>query len=267
MRIDLLPSARTEFQDLRRMDSKGVPWECAGSRGIRFGALPHEIELALPRWIASARVDGGVELKPARVWRVGAWMIKRFEPSGFVDRFLRASPAIRSARLAARIAPVRTPRPLFALQDRSIGWSTAWLATEFAEGAHVHEVLRSDAAALDALPSFMATMHGHGVLHGDLNVWNLLWSGGEWVLIDLDGIRGPLHRVRRRAIADEQWVRLAATLRDVEFARPLYERYLERMGERSELSPRWSRIEPRARELAGHYDRLLAERASRPDGG
>jgi tRNA A-37 threonylcarbamoyl transferase component Bud32 len=162
---------------------------------------------------------------------------------------------------------VRTPRPLFALQDRVIGWSAAWLAMEYVDGAHVHEVLRSDEAALAALPSFMATMHRRGVLHGDLNVWNLLWNGNEWVVIDLDGIRGPLHRVRRRAIADQQWERLAGTLRDVEFTRPLYLRYLETMGESSEMSSRWTRIEERARARSAHYDRILAERASRGQTG
>ncbi len=247
------------------MDSRGVPWECGGARGVRFGELPPDIARALPRWIAAARVDDGVELKPGRVWRVGEWTIKRFEPDGFADRWLRASPAVRSARLCARIAPVRTPWPLFALQDRPLGWTSAWLATEYVAGEHLHEALRSSPAAADALPDFMAEMHRHGVLHGDLNVWNLLWSGSEWVLIDLDGIRGPLHRFRRRAIADEQWVRLAGTLRDVEFAKPLFEKYLERMNESAQSTGRWSRIERRARAQASRYDRLLAERATRGD--
>jgi tRNA A-37 threonylcarbamoyl transferase component Bud32 len=245
------------------MDSRGVPWECAGARGVRFAELPPDIARSLPRWIETARVDEGTDLKAGRVWRVGEWTIKRFEPDGFVDRWLRASPALRSARLCARIAPVRTPRPLFALQDRPLGWTSAWLATEYVAGEHLHEALRSSADAVDALPAFMATMHSHDVLHGDLNVWNLLWNGREWVLIDLDGIRGPLHRFRRRAIADEQWARLAGTLRDVEFAKPLFDRYLEAMDESAQSAARWSRIESRARAQATHYDRLLAERATR----
>jgi hypothetical protein len=198
------------------------------------------------------------------VWRLGDAVVKRFDPRRGLARRLRSAPALSCARSCARIAPLRTPRPWLAFVAED---DTSWLVTEFVAGKHLHAAFASDPAAADALPAFMAEMHRHGVIHGDLNVWNLLWDGHAWVLIDLEGLRGPLHRLRARAIGDDQWVRFGAAIRDLPRIAELFGRYLALLGEQHTQSARWPPIERRASELVRHYDRLIRESGERAPAG
>lgn len=245
------------------MSRSARPYSLGLGRGIAFAELPAEIEAALPQWMASATVAGAVELKPSTVWRVGAFAVKRFPAPTAWLRLTRRAPALRCAEACARIAPVATPAPLLALEvSAGPRAGESWLIVDFIEGEHLTRALRGDPRAVSELPAFFATMHEHGVLHGDLNAANLLWDGTRWQLIDLEGLRGPLHRLRMQAIARDQWSRVVGTLRDPEFVRPLHAEYCKLLG-RGDAEREWPRIERRGRRLAQRYDRLLAERAAK----
>ena len=163
---------------------------------------------------------------------------------------------------------MNTPRPLLALVVvPGARKGEGWLAVEFVRGRDLATALRDDPAAATALPEFLALMHERGVLHGDLNVRNVLWSHGHWTLLDLEGVRDPLHRLRSRSIADDWWVRIAGTMRDPERVRALHARFCELVGRPRDAQARWPDVATRALELASEYDRRLAERRARSQNG
>jgi hypothetical protein len=84
--------------------------------------------------------------------------------------------------------------------------------TEFVAGPTLREAFQDDERARKALAPFLALLHRNGVFHGDLHPANMIWSGSEWVLIDLDALRHPLRRMFRRRLILEQWAQLAFRL-------------------------------------------------------
>lgn len=239
---------------------KPQPFECEGARGLRYGAVEPELERALALLI-SGKTGAEVEtLKPERVWAWREWVIKRSEPESVYERWLRKSAALRAAEAAFAIAPVETPQPLVALDvRRGRRLECSWLVTRRVRGERVDLALASDPRAAAAFPQFMRVMHENGVIHGDFNVFNALWDGERWYLLDLDGLRHRLHRGRSERIAEMQWARVAGTLRDPALVRPLFERYAQMRG-RADADSAWRRIEPLALQLGRHYDTLLERR-------
>ena len=240
--------------------SQPQPYECRGARGLRYGPIEPELERVLAALIAGESCAEAETLKPERVWACGEWVVKRSEPEGLYERWLRKSAALRAAEAALSLAPVATPQPLAALDvRRGRRLECSWLVSQRVRGEHVDLALLRDPRAADAFPAFMATMHDHGVIHGDLNVFNALWDGERWLLLDLDGLRHGLHRGRSDRIAALQWARDGGTLRDPERVRPLFERYARLRG-LADPAAMWRRIEADSLRLGRHYDAVLAHR-------
>ena len=237
------------------------PYECAGARGFRYGDVPEAIESSLPHWIDAERVEGGVELKPGRVWRVGEHVIKLSKPDGAIDTWLRASSAVRAADMHARVAPVRTPSPSLAL-ERRVGrrLTASWLVAEFIAGEHLQRAWKDDPAARATLPSFMALMHSHRVLHGDLNPRNLIWTGKQWVLIDLEGVRRGLQVLRARRMFENQWARIVAAVRDEDAVQPAFVEYSHVTTASRDPTAAWQRVVRRSRIIVAGYDEKLRAR-------
>jgi hypothetical protein len=233
--------------------------------GFRFDELPEEIEQGLSSWVAQGRVVQGEELKPGKVWRVGEWAVKYFEPRRSAWEFWRADPALRCAEAAFEIAPIKTPRPLLAVCERSRarGRAGSWLAVRFVAGQHFTSAMRSDPASRAALPAFLACMHRHRILHGDLAGRNLLWDGHDWWVIDLEGLRGPLHRLRARSIFVTQWARLNATLGDRGALDPLIGEYVNLMEGEFETSAFLRNVERQTEVWNEHYRRMRTQMAER----
>ena len=190
-----------------------IRYRLGPARGFRYGEIPAEIEEALPRWLATSRVEEGTAIKPGRVYRRGPWIVKFTGRSRALKDMLRRASSIRSADLHARLAPVRTPAPLVALeQRRGPLLEGSLLVSEFVDGPTLREAFLADERARDALAPFLALLHRSGVFHGDLHPANTIWNGSEWVLIDLDALRHPLRRMFRRHLILEQWAQLAFRL-------------------------------------------------------
>jgi Ser/Thr protein kinase RdoA (MazF antagonist) len=180
------------------------------------------------------------------VWRVGPWLVKRSGRGGLKDLF-RRGPALRAAERARALDAIPTPQPLVALERRrGRALESGLVVSEWIAGRHLHE-LWDDARALAAFPPFLARMHAAGVLHGDFHPRNALWDGERWVLLDLEGVRGPLHRLFARRLVRRQWARL---LHNLEHARPdcrpdvraLFERYLEEVGRAGDRERAWAAV-------------------------
>lgn len=237
----------------------GEPFALGRARGVKFGALPPEIASALPRWIETQRVEGGVELRAGRVWRSGAWVVK----FGGAERLLRASSALRAARAAQDLRGVPTPKPLVALEWRAgarvVG---SVLVTEFVHGRALFDVWSTDERAVDAFAVFLHTLHTAGVYHGDFHPENALWDGVRWVLIDLESLKRRAPWRSWSSIAETQWARV---LRAVDFdprTEQLFARYdtlAEPAHDADARRAAWSRIESAARALPPIPAAKLAE--------
>lgn len=199
-----------------------VPYRVGPARGFRYGELPTDVENALPRWLATSRVDGGTAIKPGSVYRSGEWLVKFTGRSRAPKDLVRPASSIRSADLHERLLPVRTPAPLVALEVRRGPFlESSLLVAEFVHGSSMHDAFLHDERARDALGPFLALLHRRGVFHGDLHPANTIWNGAEWVLIDLASLRHPLRRMFRRHLILEQWAQLAFRLGptpDLEFS-------------------------------------------------
>ncbi len=222
-------------QDARARALVREPLESAGARGFRYGPVERDLVERALRWLERGSVAEGEEIRPGRLFRWRGLAVKLFGPAEsrrFKDWLLH-SPAIRSADLHAAILPVPSPRPLLALDRRAGGRRQASiLIYEWVAGDSLDQVFGRDAAPMAALPVFVASMHAQRVFHGDFHVQNLLWSGREWLLLDLQGLRHPLRTLVPRRLAVEHWAKIGfglehwrgATSADLQ---PLFERYLE----------------------------------------
>lgn len=203
------------------------PYRCGRARGFRYMEIPREVEKALPGWLSTRRVDGGIEIKPQRVYRSGAWLVKLTGPSRAAKDVLRRSSAIRIADLHARLLPVRTPKPLVAIELRRGPFlDGSLLVTEFVEGPSLGIAFGRDERATNAWAPFLALLHRRGVFHGDLHPENTIWNGEDWVLIDVASLRHRLRRFRRDHLVLEQWGQLAFRLGASEALETSFRSYL-----------------------------------------
>lgn len=238
------------------MEIAREPFELGSARGFRYGELPAGILRSLPGWLERGAVGPGEGevLKAGTVWRVGSYAVKVYPRRGGLEGWFRQSPALRAAELA-RVLPVRTPRPWLALEQatgprRGTGLSVS----ELVEGRYLHILWDDEPAAREAFAGFMLGMHTHGVFHGDLNVWNVLWNGSEWVLLDLESVRRGLQAVLPRRLIEAQWARVIAALRGRPGSRELFESYLAAAGRDDHRGELWRRIETRARQTVARWD-------------
>lgn len=235
-----------------------TPLRLGAAHGFHWGPLVPEVEASLGAWLAGEFGDAEV-LKPGRVWRVGDLCVKRYAPPKALGRLRRAA-ALRAGFLHEELLPLRTPRTIAALEG---GDRTGLLVTEFIEGRFLMRLWDDDPAGRAAFPAFMARMHELGVFHGDLNIRNMLWSGDEWVLIDLDGIvQGPRTLARRRLIA-AQWSRILGTLREREGSRELFDAYVALAAPSWDAEEFWEEVSARGRRFVIGWDEQRALRAER----
>jgi len=206
-----------------------------GARGFRYAELDRDLVQRAVRWLDTGSVAEGEEIRPGRVFRWRDLAVKLFGPASQSRRFkdlLPRSPAVRSADLSAAILPIASPRPLLALDRRAGGVRRgSVLVYEWVAGAFLEEVWERDPSGVAALPGFLAAMHGRRVFHGDFHLHNLLWSGREWVLLDLVGLRHPLRNLVPRRLSVEQWAKLGFQLEHwrgvrAEDLRPHFDAYL-----------------------------------------
>ena len=89
----------------------------------------------------------------------------------------------------------------------------------------------------------MAALYRHGVLHGDLHPRNLIWDGRDWVLLDLDAIRHPLHRLFARRRIEEKWGRVLFSLDGDSSVRDGFAAFLREAKLPWDPGRAWSRVQ------------------------
>jgi len=227
-----------------------APLELEGARGRVYRPLDAELEARLPGWVARGAFEGTETIKPGRVFRLGEHLVKRFPREPAPKRWLRPSPAERNARAHLGLG-VRTPRPELTLRgNRASGLAGgSLLVGEFVRGSHLPELWDAEPDAVAAFAGFMATAHRAGVFHGDFHLWNVIWNGAEWVLLDLEGLRHPLRRLDRRRLVLDQWARVYWSLERDPRVRDLVDGYLDAAGLGWAAGRTWEEVVAREAEL------------------
>jgi len=208
-------------------------------------------------WLRTGNVPADEEISNGRLFRVGDLAVKLFplRHRKLRRRLSFASPAVRFCELARTITAVAVPEPVLALDHRRFGRRLGSLACyRWIDGISLAQAWTDEPAAVRALPAFLAAMHRGRVLHGDFHVYQAIWNGEQWFLIDLEGMRHPLRTLAPRRIAIAHWERLLIGLELLHQAqpdevRPLFDDYLRQGGILMESD--WQRIlAKRARERA-----------------
>lgn len=164
-------------------------------------------------WLESGRVEDGEDLKWGAVFRWRDHVVKFGGARSRLRDRLRPSVSIRSADLHARLLPLATPKPFVALERRTWrGLEAHMFVGEFIQGRFLHEVFHKDQEAVAAYVRFLAEMHRRHLFHGDLHTLNALWDGERWVVIDVKGFRGPLHRLRPARLVVKHWRLISSNL-------------------------------------------------------
>ena len=269
---DAAPSEREGFRFPTREEGWGSarPYEVRGApRGLCFGPVDTALQEMLVRWVETGELSGFEVLKAPNVVRCNELVAKTYPPQSQLARAFRRAPARRAARAYFRVLPIPSPRPLVAL-DRVGRHGASMLISEHVAGPHLDEAWGQVAEAVEALPAFLARMHRNGIYHGDLHPRNLIWSpsaaqgeapAGNWVLIDIDGLRHRLHS--RHRIVVGQWARLLFYLRDDAAVRAAYESYCAALGEHGEPDSMWQEILQRRERLANSRRETLEESLAR----
>ena len=189
------------------------PFAVGAMRGFRYATLDADLLRRLPSWIESGRVPEGEEVRAGRLYRFERAMLKFYVPGiRLRDRF-RPATALRVADLHERLKPVLTPQPILALEGPiARRGRSSLLIYEYVDGAHLTDLWTEDAAAVQAIPGFVATMHRQRIYHGDFHLHNMLWDGASWILIDVEGIRHPLRTLLPRRLAIGDWSRVTYAL-------------------------------------------------------
>lgn len=202
----------------------------------------------MPLWLESRRVEDGEDLKWGAVFRWRDLVVKFGGPSHRLrDRF-RPSVSIRGADSHERLLPLPTPKPYAALEQRSWrGIESHLLVTEFIDGCFLHDVFPKDAHAVDEYARFLAEMHTRGIFHGDLHTLNTLWDGERWVVIDVKGFRGRLHRLRPARLIAKHWRLISSNLMRISGSslpelRAFFDAYVEHSTIKFDASDVWDEV-------------------------
>lgn len=230
-----------------------VPWHGHGATGERYGELPPGLAEALPLWIRTGTVPEAEALKPGSVFKWGAQVVKFFPPPHLWRRMGRSKARI-SAERHFELLPLRTPRPVLALERVGPERRGSLLVAEYVAGSLLMDLWQRDEAAMAALVPFLVELRRRRIIHGDLHPRNLLWDGREWVLLDLAAVRHRLHRVFASRRESAQWVSLLHFLRDDAGVEALHRDYAARLG--LDARAEWDAVRAR-------HERLRAERARR----
>lgn len=204
--------------------------------------LPPGLASLLPKLIAGEVPSSVRVLKKGFVFLADDLVIKFYPRTKKRFDWLRAPKALRAVRTHDRLLPVSSPRPIYweRVEHPQI---ESLLIYEFVEGPTLLDLWkREHQESRDALPKLFADLHATGLLLGDLHAKNLLWSGDGWCVIDLDGVRGGLHALRRQRITEVMWARLLFDFEKAPEAESLYRRYLDLAGQPWKADPSWQRI-------------------------
>jgi len=231
-----------------------APLRVGDARGVVYGTLSPELREQVAGWIEAGEVPGAEPIKGRRVVRHGELLVK------FVRRSrsavpLRRSRVLRAAAAHERLAWVPVPAPLFALDLPRGAHYEGLIAMRFVDGRPLHE-LDGSGEAIDALGELIARLHDRGVHHGDLHAQNLLWDGRTWWLLDLDGVRSPLHLVLERRLEMRQWGKLLLTPTLAQGTiRRAFDRYASLRPALGDREAAWKRVQAYAAEM--FYRRAL----------
>lgn len=219
-----------------------TPIRIGAARGLAYGDVDEALRARAASWLAAREVPDGEVIKPGRVYRSDAYLVKFLPRTARLRDRLRPSVAFKAARLHHELLPIRTPRPWLALQTAELGL----LVTEFVEGRFIETLWRTDAVALDRLVDFMLEMHRRHVFHGDFHFHNMIWTGEEWCLIDLESLRHPLRTLFPRRLIEDQWARLSFCLALPPELEATFRLYVERSDLGWNADRAWARIVARA---------------------
>lgn len=202
------------------------------------GSVP-ELEARARGWFEHGPGVGDVVIKPARVWRSGPFAVKRFEPRLSVRLGLRRSGARLNADLHSALRPVHTPIPWMVLEARN---GESLLVCEFIEGRFLGAMWNDGGPGVAAFPHFMAAMHTRRIFHGDFHLFNALWNGHDWVLLDLEGLRHRLRTMRTRPLIFDHWGRVHFSLRGARGLKDCFATYVKASGLGWDVERAWPRI-------------------------
>lgn len=226
-----------------------IPFRAGPLTGFRYAELDERVTERIERW-AKGELPGEAEaIKPERVFRDGSLLVKRFPPESNPLKRLRKPRAIRSADLARDLFPVRTAQPYVALAGTD---GSGLLVTEFIEGEALPDVRENLEQARAQFPLFIASIIQRGLLLGDFHVYNALWDGRSWALIDLDGLRHGLHRLNAKRLLETVWGRVWIGMGRDPSVRELYEEFLVHAEMQVDVNATWTRIVDRANERYPH---------------
>lgn len=189
-------------------------------------------------------------------YRLGDRVVKYYRTGHRRDTF-RPSPAVRAADQYAKLLPIRSPRPDFALEQREgRKLLRSLLVCEFVEGPLLGEAWGKVPEVTETLGPFLAELHDRRIYHGVMKWDHLLWNQGEWVILDTESLRHPLRKLRTRQLAERQWAALAMDLGASPELEGAFRSYVEARGLRWDVGEVWRRIVARREEmLAGRQAR------------
>jgi tRNA A-37 threonylcarbamoyl transferase component Bud32 len=214
----------------------------ATASGRAFAPFDQELLERVSAWLVAGSSEEGEALKEGRVWRIDDRVLKLYPRERGLYARLRAGRALRASLWHFRLLPTHTPAPILALRATGRAAASEALLSQYIAGATLLEPEGRTAEALAAFSRFLADMHRRHLLHGDLHARNALWDGADWWLLDLDGMRNPLHRVRQRSVLLRTWARLAVEVGDPELARELHEGYVRALGRGAHQAPDWEHV-------------------------
>lgn len=229
------------------------PISIGDARGFRYAELGADLLRNAPAWIEARAVPDGEEIRPGRLYRWSRFAIKFYgRPRGSpVKDRLGPSPAIKSADRHAAILPLRSPRPVLAV-DRGRGsrHRTGLFVYEWVDGRFLDDLGELEDDGVLTFPPFMARMHEAGIFHGDFHLRNFLYDGEDWNLLDLDGLRHRFRNLWPARLAEDDWSRVWFGL-DVHCGagesdvRTLFDAYLRETRILRDGEASWARIHSR----------------------
>ena len=128
------------------------------------------------------------------------YLVKRYNCPNFwrwIKQFpLRAAPAFRSWHYGHELGKkgILSPKPIMYIQ-KSVGpfWTTCYTINEFADGLKAEDFFKEGSAykeqwplVIKRLAKVIDKLNANQIIHGDLNLDNIIISNGKPYLIDLD---------------------------------------------------------------------------------
>lgn len=192
----------------------------------RFAGCDDETFRMVSGWPSGGAPAAAETLKQGSVWRVGPVVVKQ----GHGHRLRR------SVRAWQWLKPILSPEPLvLGLNGRQ-----GILGMRNCPGVPLAEAW-GDANARAAMADLIAALYGRRIVHGDLTPSNFLWDGRQIWLVDLDGLRNPLHALFWPRHVRMTWAWLYHRLPDRSLVRPAYERCCRALGLPT-TDKQWQRI-------------------------